>query len=799
MASDRQPRSRAFLRVVLVSPDAELAARIAGALATLAQRAVARFETELSVTEAPAASALLNGMLARSAALFASVGAPVELRFDHLRELPDAASPPSEVPGLCFVDSALLEPSDAVALEREAAQVCVRVGSRLESCVLATRPIRYDSPVPSPFRLFAGSYARVAELSRGAEAELVVSRVLDCIQAELVRGRSSNTSRPSVALAKLIHRFMAERYFGEWGFHYLTGSPISAFVNDLEVLASRDGVACLRGASEHSLACGAFANWRLFQRPFVIAVTKGMMDEFRGTLSNLQQSGARGFIVAADDVPETWFGAQASITPVEDIRDVLRARRLPHVLLRSTETFLEDVEQAFQLFEHAEGPLVLLATAQVLAHRVSDADAARVPVFPALPPVEVACEEFSDLEQKFEQVVDIVNNQPLHLLWQIGSPLSKKELRLVLQIADSAGIALATSCTSPGAVPHYQQGRKVSNLLGSVGVYTFSRAYYEFLFEAGRPNHDQVVFFLKSKLSGAERPLSDATIKADFRVVQVNKNPAHLAPFAEIGLAMPLLSFLERLAARLKVEPGVHELRQRKLGAIRDRHEPDLIDAQGGLPMTTNYFMTRLGGLVERLIRERGYDFIGVNGVSRVGFSMVRNVPLVRPGFSGIYGRGLMGDALSALGTLAFTANANLLAVVGDGERNLVPDILPSLIENLLHGNKPIRDNVTVFIGCNTLYSMIETYLNLCNTSNSTHNRQAANVNLLPADGEFEFGSVRICQRLLHGFDEEYLASALTAPARVNFFPVILAHNDVGDGMTLASMNDWRYSGPLES
>lgn len=783
-------------RVCFVSPNDALAAQVRRAVASLASLASCADSTTPDAirTTDPAPSALLNAMLARAKELFASM-ARVELRFTHWRAGSECVVTPPAVGGLCLVDNAALNGRDAGEQELDALAISSRLGGSPALVVLATTPVRYGWSGANDLRIQLSAPGKTLDLTGGDLTEHVTSRVLDTLEAQLVRGKDVSSSRLPVALATVVHRFMAERYFDDWTFLYLTGSPISAFVNDLEVLARAQGVPCLRGPSEHSLACGAFANWRLFQRPFVIAVTKGMLDEFRGTLSNLLQSRARGFIVAADDVPETWFGAQASITPDEDMRDVLRARRLHHVLFASPDAFEEDIASAFELFERDEGPVVLLATAQMLAHRVSAAVASRVPTYRTRSAGSTRPPPSDALEQNLERAVQILNIEPVHLLWQVGSTLQKKELRLLLSIAEKAGIALANGCISPGAVPHYHEGARVPHLLGGVGVYTFTRSYYDFLFEGGKPRPDQVLFFLKSKLSGAERPLSDAKLAADFRVVQVNRNAAHLAPFAELGLCMPLLAFLERMQARLDVAPRVRELRLQRLNALDASADQNIAEAEASLPMTTNYFMNRLGKLVDRLIREQTYDFIGVNGVSRVGFSMVRNVPLVRAGFSGIYGRGLMGDALCALGALAFMAGTNLLAVIGDGERNLVPDWMPALIENILHGNRPLTHNVTLFVGCNARYSMIETYLNLCGVGAATGNRQAANVNVLPADAEFTIAGVRIRQRLLTSFDEEWLASAIQEPACVNVFFMVLAHNDAGDGMTLASMRDWRYAG----
>ena len=47
----------------------------------------------------------------------------------------------------------------------------------------------------------------------------------------------------------------------------------------------------LRGPSEHSLACGALARWQLDGAPYLIVVTSGMVDEFRGAPNRVNVPG----------------------------------------------------------------------------------------------------------------------------------------------------------------------------------------------------------------------------------------------------------------------------------------------------------------------------------------------------------------------------------------------------------------------------------------------------------------------------------------------------------------------------
>src|SRR5690606_40824617 len=115
------------------------------------------------------------------------------------------------------------------------------------------------------------------------------------------------------------------------------------------------------------------------------------------------------------------------------------------------------------------------------------------------------------------------------------------------------------------------------------------------------------------------------------------------------------------------------------------------VDYLDTLPMSASYFTMHMGKLVHRLIQEENYRYTGVYDVGRGGLSALRNIPRTDPGFSGWYGRALMGDALSALPYIARTSRHNVLAFIGDGARALVPDIHHRLAEAL--ARNPQRDH----------------------------------------------------------------------------------------------------------
>ncbi|TXS42305.1 hypothetical protein EAO77_35540, partial [Streptomyces sp. t39] len=157
--------------------------------------------------------------------------------------------------------------------------------------------------------LIAGPYGRRQLPDRDwVLASDVVVAFTDWVQLDYASSalRGSSAAGPCVEEGG---QFPAEqrRAGARWGLHYYTGSVVSGLIGDLEEHAARAGNPVLRGPSEHSLACGALARWQLDGAPFLIVVTSGMIDEFRGTLANLRESRARGFIVCADSSPGAWF------------------------------------------------------------------------------------------------------------------------------------------------------------------------------------------------------------------------------------------------------------------------------------------------------------------------------------------------------------------------------------------------------------------------------------------------------------------------------------------------------------
>ncbi|MFH0244672.1 hypothetical protein ACGRHY_20160 [Streptomyces sp. HK10] len=590
----------------------------------------------------------------------------------------------------------------------------------------------------------------------------------------------------STALADALHDFLTERAGSAWGLHYYTGSVVSGVIEDLDRMAERSGNPVLRGPSEHSLACGALARWQLDEAPFLIVVTSGMVDEFRGTLANLRDARARGFIVCADSPSSAWYPFQGTVHGAEDSRAVLSARGIPHVYLDDPERLPADLGKAYAAYHEGRGPVVLLATPAVLR---AEGPAPVLPVSgaghdrPRTASLQVR-------EDQLAPVADIVNHGPARLLWQVGR-LDGEEADLVHDVARRAGIALADSLTRPGNVSRYRDGHVVKEYLGTLGLYGFSWRVHSYLHRRGRlrPRSEQCLLFLKSRLAEAATPFSPRVLQRSLRVAQVTREPGHLAPFTDHPVLADARAFLRALRERLEVDPGVLADRTEAIAAARESPS-DAVHELPVLPMSANYFFRQVRQVLDDLITTEGYTYTGVYDVGRGGLSAIRNLPRTGPGFSGWYGRALMGDALQAVPALALTRDDNVLAFVGDGAAALVPDIVPALVQQVcLHGHR-LRRNVTVFRLVDGGHSVIRTYHE--GRSDAEMSRQNQIVSLLDDEWSRSFGPLTVHHRHLTDPARSGLRDWLRQPATVNICSVPLSHNNEGDGLSLLSSHGWQ-------
>ncbi|WP_406863615.1 hypothetical protein ABZO31_25595 [Streptomyces sp. HUAS MG47] len=697
-----------------------------------------------------------------------------------LRQQPDDAAPQP----LVLIDAAGADLS-AAPLDTAIAEAVAGLAPRTDGTAPAALPaenvaVYAEGPLGSVRVAQTHEVMRLPGDGRVLAAD-VLRRFTDHVQhghgASALRS-ASRTGPP--ALAAALHGFLDEEAGDRWGLHYYTGSVVSGLIDELDRLAAESGNPVLRGPSEHSLAAGALARWQLDEAPFLIVVTSGMVDEFRGTLANLRQAGARGFIVCADSPQDTWFPFQGTVHDAEDSRAVLAARRIPHVYLEDPGTLAEDLAAAYEAYDRDEGPVVLLAAPAVLS--------SATPVAPVRPRRQHAVLQVR--EDQLGPVVDLVNSGPDRLLWQCGR-LGTEESALVHDIAARAGVALADSLTRPGTVAGHRAGRKVEEYLGSLGLYGYSARVHAYLHRGGRLRlrDEQAVLFLKSRVGEASTPFSPRALTRGLRVAQVTREAAHLAPFTDLPVHAEALPFLRAVRERLAVDPGLCSRRRATLAEARHSAD-DAVHDLPVLPMSANYFFHQVGRVLEELITEQGYTYTGVFDVGRGGLSAIRNLPRTGPGFSGWYGRALMGDALQAVPAVALTRDDNVLAFVGDGASALVPDIVPTLVQQVcLYGNR-LRRNVTVFRLIDGGHSVIRSYHE--GRSGSGLSRQNQVLHLLEPEWTRNFGGLTVQHRHVPDVPAERLRDWLTQPSTVGICSVLLSHNNEGDGLSLLSSLGWQ-------
>jgi thiamine pyrophosphate-dependent acetolactate synthase large subunit-like protein len=580
-----------------------------------------------------------------------------------------------------------------------------------------------------------------------------------------------------------VTRFLIDRAGSGWTLSYYTGSSVSPLIDHVERVANASGVPVLRGANEHGLGCGALAGHLLHDRPFLIVIGTAMMDEFRGAFSNLRAAGARGFIICPESDRDAHFTFQGTITRDEDMREVLAAKRVPCVYLDGVGTMPERLEEAFRLYQEARGPVVLLVTQAVLDGK--DPLPRRL-AYPPLTGSNAPTVQAPD-DDAFGRALGILNRERTRVVWQ-ASRVDAEEQALVRTIAERAGIALVDTLGHPG--PSHAGGQRIPNYLGTLGLYGFNDRTYAYLHDEAklRPRADHCVFFLKSKL-GQRATNFTPFRRAGLRMVQITHTPGHLAPDAEIGLAMDAKRFLTRTLEGLAVDPEVRRWREETIRATTGSGD-DLATRVPSVPMTPNYFFHQLGALVERMIEQDGYDYTGVYDVGRSSVSATRAVPRTRRGFSGWYGRALMGDAPAALPSLAVLEPGHVVAFVGDGGRSIIADPVPHIVENArAYPERFAHKNVTLLFFSNGTFSGIRTYRE--RVSSRWGGRQMGCVDFVPADEDRELGALRLVRRTLTTFDPAFLRDALQAKRRLNVFTVILGHNADDDGFSFVTTG-WR-------
>ncbi|WP_285644835.1 decarboxylase [Pseudomonas sp. NBRC 100443] len=597
--------------------------------------------------------------------------------------------------------------------------------------------------------------------------------------------RANHKTNGHVTLAHQIHHLMTERWGNQWDFHFYTGSMVAGFIDSMKTLLQGTENRCLTGNNEHSLAVSALAGWQLYGRAYVMAMTSGMIDEARGTLANLKRAAAPGIIVCADSPETVWYPFQGTLDADGDGHAVIAARGLWHGFMRTPDDMPTCLVNAFQTLDERPAPTFVLATQNVLESQ------SKIPAIVTQRPSPKIAMLSSAQCERLDQAVAAINHDNARMLWHCGR-LTSDERKQILRLAEKAGIALVDSIIHPGSVPAFRDGVPVPNYLGPLSMYGFNRAVYEFL-EAQSSDEEGMpwLFFLKGKVEQSATPYSEGKLKRNFRIGQVNCNKAHLSPFTLLGLDVRLADFLNYLEPRLNVADAVLRQRRARLEQLRKLPAAQPSDLIETMPMTPNYFFHQLGQLVVDLIESQGYRYTGIYDVGRCGLSALRNVARTDPGFSGWYGRALMGDGLMSLPYISLKNERNVLAFIGDGARAVVPNVEQRLVSSSIRGVAGRGGNVTVFYLSNGVLSMIQTYLDKRYTLNGCSQVNVPLTEWKDESVEHVGGGVRVHRRVIRRFCPELLGEALVSPRRVNFFDVWLGHNSEGDGLSLISEESW--------
>ncbi|MFE6690916.1 hypothetical protein ACFVFQ_31140 [Streptomyces sp. NPDC057743] len=619
-------------------------------------------------------------------------------------------------------------------------------------------------------------------------ATQLVCAVADSVQDHLACRGQPAAPEPASVIARTLAAFLTQRSGSLWGLHAFTGSVVSKLITDLTRLAETGGNPVLRGPSEHSLACGAMARWQLTRAPFLLVATAAMVDELRGTLANLRDARGKGFIVFGEPPADGWMPFQGVVHSREDARAVFAARGLTCFYLDDPERLSDDLRRAVEAYDTAEGPVVLLTTPRAL--RVTGGPLALPDPPRAAPRPSSSTLPDAKMAEAIEEFVHLVNNGPARVVWQCGD-LDAEEHARVRDIAHRAGIALVDSLHRPGTVSAYHEGRRVPEYVGTLGLYGYSTGVWNLLHdEKGlRPRQDQSLCFLKSSVPDVATPFSERSLHERLHIVQVTERAEHIAPFTCLPMVAPLRDVLRHVRQHLDVDPGL--LRQRQQVIERARRTPaDLIAEIPSRPMSHGFFFAGLGALLHRMIQHEGYTYTGVYDVGRGGISAVRNLPRTGPGFSGWYGRALMGDALLAAPALALTTADSVVVFTGDGASALVPDPLPVLLQQILYEGARLRGNLTVFRLVNGGYSIIRTTRELY--QHTVADAQMSLLSLTEPSADLEAGPVRLHRSRLLAPDPDRLRDALLERGRVNVFTVPLIHDSGGDAIGPYAARDWR-------
>jgi 3-acetyloctanal synthase len=408
-----------------------------------------------------------------------------------------------------------------------------------------------------------------------------------------------------------------------------------------------------------------------------------------------------------------------------------------------------------------------------------------IPQIPDLPARRVEVVRSAEIER----LAELLSSARRRLLCQVG-PLSAPARELMYSLARKAGIGLADSVAQPGTVTRYHDGRVVEEFIGTLSMYGYSPRVYEYLYDMGtlRANSEQSVMFVGTPIPQIDTPFPESALR-QLAPVQITEREIDRAPFAGLSIVGDIEGVLGQLNELVTVDPEVLAYRRAAIAATRDS-DGDVVGLLPVLPMTTNYFFRRFRTVLDGLIREQDYRYVGVYDIGRAGLSAVNSLPRTGPCVSGWYGRGLMGDGLMALPGILARRDENVLCFTGDGAVAMMPDVIPTLVQQIAVDQLPFRHNLSIFRFVNGSHSVIRTYRE--GFKPSAVSGQTGVLTFTPPDYEHRYGSLTVRHRRVARFEDVVFGEQVREPDSINLYSVIVGHNNEGDGLSRFSSLGWQ-------
>jgi 3-acetyloctanal synthase len=134
--------------------------------------------------------------------------------------------------------------------------------------------------------------------------------------------------------------------------------------------------------------------------------------------------------------------------------------------------------------------------------------------------------------------------------------------------------------------------------------------------------------------------------------------------------------------------------------------------------------------------------------------------------------------------------DVNVISFTGDAAVAMTPDIVPSLVQQIVADHSAFERNLSIFRFVNGSHSVIRTYRE--GVEPSAVSGQTGVLSFIPEDYEQRFGSLTVRHRRVAGFDDVRFAEQLTARETIDLYSVITGHNNEGEGTSRLSALGWQ-------